>query len=187
VRRTVELLSNPKKYGFPVKLEANDSRSALLSIDDSLVLSLSLELAEFSEAAKAGGGGVDHLAIVSKIQELPYLFSIEKIERQILPILNLVRDELRPSRSSYELDVEFRGTNPFFDVYIARLKPEQVGEFRVILHIASGIQDQKERVEISRTNIHVIATTTDSFKRLADDFILLSPDVKMLTGVQKSA
>jgi hypothetical protein len=187
VSRTVQLLSNPKKYAFPVKLEASDNRSALLSVDNSLVLSISLESAEFSEAAKAGGEGVDHLAIVSKTQELPYRFSIEKIEHQILPILNLVRDELCPSKSSYELDVEFRGANPFFEVYIARLKPEQVGEFRVMLHVASGIQDHKERVEISRTNIHVIAATTDSFKRLADDFILLSPNVKMLTGVQRNA
>jgi hypothetical protein len=183
----VDLLSNSKKYSFPVRVETSDSRSALISIDDSLILSVSLEPAEFSEAATAGGFGMDHMAIVSKTQELPYLFSVEKIEQQILPMFNLVRDGLCPSKCSYELDVEFRGANPFFEVYIARLKPEQVGEFRVVLHIASGMRDHKERVEISRTNVHVIAATTDSFKKLADNFILLSPDVKMLAGVQKNA
>jgi hypothetical protein len=185
--RAIGVLSNPKKYAYPVRIEASDNRSALLSIDNSLLVSASLEMAEFSEASTAGGDEVDHIAVVSKTQELPYRFSVEKIEKQILPLLSIMKDELRPSKSSYELDVAFRGTNPFFEVYIARLRPDQIDDFRVILHVDSGTPNRKERVEISRTNIHVTAASTDSFKRLANDFILLSPDVKMLTGVQKSA
>jgi len=187
LHRALQVLSNPERYAYPIVIEAGDNRSALLSVDDSLLISASLETAEFSEAGRAGGGEMDHFAVVSKIQELPYRFSVEKIEQQILPMLSILRDELRPNKSSYELNVDFRGVNPFFQVYIARLRPEQIGDFRVVLRVDSGTPDRKERVEISKTNVHVTAASTDSFKRLADDFILLSPNVRMLTGVQKNA
>ena len=187
IQRALDVLSNADRYAWPVKVENSNDRSALLSVDNSLFLSASLETAELSEASKAGGSGVDHFAVVSKTQELPYRFSVEKIEKQILPMLSILKDELRPNKSSYELEVDFRGVNPFFDVYVARLRPDQVGDFCVVLHVASGTPDRKERVEISRTNVHVVAASTDSFRRLADDFILLSPNVKMLTGVPKNA
>jgi hypothetical protein len=187
IQRVTELLSAPERYAYSVRTETSDNRSVLLSIDNSLLVSLSLELAEFAEASAAGGKESDHVAVLSKTQELPFRFSIEKIERQILPLLSVLRDELRPVRSSYELDVDFRGANPFFEVYISKLKPEQVGDFKVVLHVASSAPNRKERVEISKSNVHVIAASTDSFRRLAADFILLSPDVKMLTGVQKNA
>lgn len=187
IPHAVAVLTNSQRFSYPTRVETSDDRSALLTVDDSLVISLSFEPAEFAEASRAGGTEVDHVTVLSKTQELPFQFSVEKIDQMILPMLSILKDELRPSRSSYDLNVDFRGSNPFFEVYISKLKPEQVGEFSVVLHVPCGAPNRKERVEISKSNVHVIAASTDSFRRLASDFILLSPDVKMLAGVKKSA
>jgi len=182
MENVLTFLCDPKSFSMQVRVESRNSRQAIVTIDGSLVLTLSLELQEFSEANLAGGEDKAHFAVVSRILELPYRYSVEKIQRQIVPLLTVLAARLAASHSSFELDVEFRGKNPFFEVYIAHLRPEQIDDFRVTLHVDSTSPSRKDRVEIASKHVHITATSTDSLTRLASDFILLSPDVKVLLG-----
>jgi hypothetical protein len=119
--------------------------------------------------------------------EVSYGHARKKIETQIIPVVLALKDFLKPESSSYDLNVDFPDRNPFFAVYIAHLKAEQIGDFRVLLHLdAYSRSPRPESVEISRQNLHVTALSTDSFKELALDFILLSADTKMLAGAKLS-
>jgi hypothetical protein len=178
----ISFLCDPKTFSMQVRVESHSSRQAIVTIDGSLVLTFSLELQEFSEANLAGGEDKAHFTVVSRVLELPYRYSVEKIQRQIVPLLTVLAARLSAAHSSFELDVEFRGKNPFFEVYIAHLKPEQIDDFRVTLHVDSTSPTRKDRVEIASKHVHITATSTDSLTRLASDFILLSPDVKVLLG-----
>lgn len=178
----VDFLCSRNSFSIPVRIESRNSRQAILTIDGSLVLTFSLELQEFSEANQAGGAPTSHFTVISRILELPYRYSVDKIQRQIVPLLTVVGRQLSAYHSSFELDVEFRGKNPFFEVYVAHLKPEQIDDFRVMLHVDSTCPSRKDRIEIAAKHVHISATSTESLTRLASDFILLSPDVKVLLG-----
>jgi hypothetical protein len=182
LKQIIAFLSDPKSFSMPICVESQNSRQAIVTIDGSLVLTFTLELQEFSEANLAGGKDTAHFTVLSRVLELPYRYSVEKIQKQVVPLLTVLASQLTPARSSFELEVEFRGKNPFFQVYIAHLKPDQIDDFRVTLHVDSASPTRKDRVEIASKHVHISATSTDSLTRLASDFILLSPDVKVLLG-----
>jgi len=181
IRVLVEFLKQPENLKFPVKVDFQGDREAQIEIDGTLVLRLSFESRELSRLRK------DHLQITSKTIEVPYGQAKRKINTLIVPILSAAKRCVRPDSDSYELDVDFSGPNPFFAVYIAHLRPRQVGDFRVVLHLDTYVPARAEKVEISRERLHITALSTDSFVHLAEDFILLSPDLKMLAGVRHGA
>jgi hypothetical protein len=96
-------------------------------------------------------------------------------------VLQAINDVLKADSSSFELDVQFLKKNPFFAIYIAHLRPDQVQEYKVILHVdGSHPSGKPEKVEISKEKVHVTSKTTDGFRHMAEQFVLLSPDLKML-------
>jgi len=53
----------------------------------------------------------------------------------------------------------------------------------VILHVDGGHPTGKaETVEITKQKVHVTARTPHSFQSIAEQFVLLSPDLRMLRG-----
>jgi hypothetical protein len=163
-----------KDFRFPIKIEREDNLTAQVDVDDTLVLNIQLDPHNFSRE-------LDHITVLSKVMEVSYGHAKRKLDTQIIPVLQAISDVLRPENSSFELDVQFLGRNPFFAVYIAHLKPEQVQDYRVVLHVDGGHASGKtENVEITKEKIHVTTQTTNSFRSIAEQFVLLSPDLKLL-------
>jgi hypothetical protein len=177
-----QFLRDSEKFRFSVKVDYSNEREVQIEVEKTLTLKVTFDPAVLS----ATGNGT--LTIVSKTMEVSYGHARRKIETQIVPVILALKDFLKPEASSYDLDVDFPERNPFFAVYIAHLQPEQIGDFRVVLHLEAFSHTRRaEKVEISRQNLHVTALSTDSFKQLALDFILLSVDTKMLAGAKVGA
>jgi hypothetical protein len=156
-------------------VEREDSVSTQVEIDQTLPLNIQFEPAHFAEDA------LDHLTIVSRVMEVSYGHAKKKLQQQIVPVLQAINDVLKADNSSFELDVKFMKQNPFFAVYIAHLRPDQVKDYKVVLHVdGSHPSGKPEKVEITKEKVHVTTKTTDSFRHVAEQFVLLSPDLKML-------
>ncbi len=164
-----------KDFRFPVKVEKEDALTAQIEVDQTLILNVQLDPQFISEDQRG------HFTIVSKVMEVSYGHAKKKLDTQIIPVLQAIGDVLRPENGSFELDVQFLRRNPFFAVYIAHLRPDQVQDYRVVLHVDSGHPTGRaEKVEITKERVHVTAQTTNSFRTIAEQFVLLSPDLKML-------
>ncbi|HEY3769932.1 MAG TPA: hypothetical protein VGN44_14755 [Candidatus Angelobacter sp.] len=162
-------------FRFASKIEREDLTSAQIEIDQTLFLTVQFEPSHFSEDS------LDHLTVVSRVMEVSYGHAKKKIQQQIIPVLQAINDLLKADNCSFELDVQFIKKNPFFAVYIAHLRPEQVQDYRVVLHVdGSHSSGKHEKVEITKEKVHVTAKTPDGFRHLAEDFVLLSPDLRML-------
>jgi hypothetical protein len=173
-------LQDSGRFKFPVRLEYKNQREAQVEIDDTLTLKIAVNPQGVFDDTKG------HISILSKTLEVSYGHAKRKIDLQIIPVLSAIRDFLNPESSSYELNVDFNHKNPFFAIYIAHLKPEQVGDFRVLLYLNAYSQSPRaEKAEISKDSVHITSQSTDSLKQLALDFILLSPDLTMLTGARQ--
>jgi hypothetical protein len=163
------------EFRFPTKVERQDTLSAQVEVDQTLTLNIQFEPAQTSEDQS------DHLTVISKVMEVSYGHAKKKLDSQIVPVLQAINDVLKPENASFELDVQFLRRNPFFAVYIAHLRPEQVQDYRVMLHVDAGHATGKtEKVEITKERVHVTAKTTNAFRSIAEQFVLLSPDLKML-------
>jgi hypothetical protein len=164
-----------KDFRFTCKVEREDSVSAQIEIDQTLPLSMQFEPAHFAEDT------LGHLTVVSRVMEVSYGHAKKKLQQQIMPVLQAINDILKADNSSFELDVQFLKKNPFFAVYIAHLRPDQIHDYKVVLHVdGSHSSGKHEKVEITKEKVHVTAKTPDSFRHMAEQFVLLSPDLKML-------
>jgi hypothetical protein len=182
IQELIRFFQDREKFRFAVKTDYFNEREVQAEIDRTLTLKISFDPASLSASEKG------HLSIISKPLEVSYGHARRKIENQIVPVLLALKNFLKPEDASYDLNVDFPDRNPFFAVYIANLKPEQLGDFRVLLHLDSYSPSLlSERVEISRNNLHLTALSTDSFKKLALDFILLSADTRILAGAKVGA
>lgn len=171
----IQFMSDRTRFKFPIQIDFQNAREAQVQIDETLIVRLSYDPAEDVPDATA------HVTVLSKTIEVSYGYTKTKLATQIIPVLGALKTFLAPENSSYELNVDFTGANPFFAVYVNHLKPQQIGEFKVVLHLdAYSATPRAEKVEISSKSLHLTASSTDSFNKLALDFILLSPDVKML-------
>jgi hypothetical protein len=173
VRHLIEHFQS-EDFRFSVKVEKETSLTAQLDVDQTLTLDVQLD-PQLSDDQQC------HFTVISKVMEVSYGHAKKKLDSQIVPVLQAVNDVLRPESSSFELDVQFLGRNPFFAVYISHLRPEQVQDYRVVLHVDGGHSTGRtEKVEITKEKVHVTAKTTNAFRRIAEQFVLLSPDLKLL-------
>ncbi len=162
-------------FRFSTKVERQDSLTAQVEVDQTLTINIQFVPEQVCEDQ------CDHFTVISKVMEVSYGHAKKKLDCQIVPVLQAISDVLKPENASFELDVQFLRRNPFFAVYIAHLRPEQVQDYRVVLHVDGGHSTGKtEKVEITKERVHVTARTTNAFRSIAEQFVLLSPDLKLL-------
>ncbi len=175
------LESKLKTSKFKIKLVGQNNREKNFEIDDTLFISV---VYSGGDSFSNDINGESYIDIISKTIEVSYGHAKEKLEKQIEPLLMSLNDIIKPERRSFELNVEFvRKLNPFFNVYIANLSPSQIEDFRVVLHVdGNSPNGLKDIVVISSNKLRITAESTNSFKKLAQDFILLTPDTRLLIG-----
>src|SRR5579864_8489622 len=117
------------QFKFVATIDYCNDREVQAEIDKTLILRIGFDPAAISPT------GRDHISIISKSLEVSYGHARRKIETQIVPVMLALKNFLNPDAVSYDLNVDFPDKNPFFAVYVANLKPEQIGDFRVVLHL----------------------------------------------------
>lgn len=107
-----------------------------------------------------------------------YQDSTRIIDNALLPLLGIIDRLVNPERSFYTMNIEFdEKKNPFYGLYVQRFKPEEITSFRVNLLIKD--YQEKDIVEISKSSISISAQNDNAFQKLAQEFLSLSPDLKM--------
>ena len=170
-------LKDRDSFRFPVSIDYSKGLEAQVEIDETLIVRLSYAPPEPPHWTT----GV--VTVTSKTLEVAYGQARRKLNEQIIPVIQELERILRPERAFYELNVAFIKGNPFFALYIAHLKPDQIGDFRVRLQMGKYPgATARDTVEISRDSMQVVAISTNSFKEIAASFIMLSPDLRSLRG-----
>lgn len=84
------------------------------------------------------------------------------LEGQLMPLLERLRDLLRPSSVVYSLRVDLPGDNPFFGLYADQLKLHHVQDFKIELQIPTN--SHPTRVRVGTDRMIVIADTLENFR-----------------------
>ena len=159
-----------------VKIMHRNNQSLNFVIDETLNLYLDYENSKFVNKTK------DIVNICFPTFEISCNNSEKKLNEEIVPLLEKFKDYFKPDSSSYTLNIDFMGKNPFYSVFIDHIRLEQIDDFNVNLHFDKySLDNRKDRVTIKKDEIHIISVALNNFKELAKDFIFLSPDLaKML-------
>lgn len=179
-----ELDAKLKDSRFKIKTLRGNNREREFQIDDSLYVTVHLGMATDSPDEVPD---VDHIAVTSRVMEVSYGYAKTRLETQIQPFLSLLDSVLKPDSHSFELNVDFMGDgNPFFNVFIANLPASKVEDFRVVLHVdGNSPSANKDRIVISSKKIKITADSPASFNKLAQDYLLLTPDTRHLVGARE--
>jgi hypothetical protein len=130
---------------------------------------------------KFTGLDYDFLSLELPKVEVGYNDANNKLTNEIAPWLEECLSFFKPENQSYELQVEFDGSNPFFSAYIKHLKPELVDDFQIRLRAKSDkINSQADSILIDKEKIHITSRSINAMKELAKDFLLFSPQIKKL-------
>jgi len=91
------------------------------------------------------------------------------IEQRITPVLEAIEKGASISDKIYWLTVYFGNINPYFGLYMRRIKPEQVAEMNI--QIGSG---DEEQVNISKQKLTIKNTSLVDLQHSARKFLTLS-------------
>lgn len=109
----------------------------------------------------------------------------EKLEREIVPILDAIRNAVRSKREAYTLNIDFMGANPFYSRYMQHLRADDISDFRIALQVNTYTAGAAcEQVEINRTGVAIVAQTSTSLNALAKDFLFQSANLGRILPLQ---
>lgn len=156
------------------KIKHSTNQSLSLTIKDSLAIEMEYEDKDSFSREK------DIVELSLPSFEISYNYSQHKLDKEIIPVLEALKDHFRPSNSSYVLNVNFLGKNPFYAVFIDHLKLEQIDDFNVTLNIGEYSCKAKDLVSIRKDELSITTRALGALKELAKDFIFLSPNTDKL-------
>ena len=155
---------------FSARTEYESQTTVTLCLGDKLVFSLTVDPIE---------GEID---LQTKFVEVTFASAEDKLDRVFAPLLEKLKNELRPSRDSYELDLRFSDSNPFYALYISRLRPEQIDKFNITILPAGMGHGDLQSVVVTKDVVTVAAVSTSAFIELAKKFVLLRASSSLLKG-----
>jgi len=166
-----------KNTRFAIKIKNKNDREIELLVNETITLRVAFTPENESFLNH------NQIDITSNKIEVSYNHTKHKLETEIEPLLQLFDDWFKSDSRSYQFNVDFMKDNPFFNVYIANLSQSKVEDFKVILHVdGNSPKSKSDRIEISSRNMRITADSTNSFKKLAENFVMLTPDTKLLIG-----
>lgn len=101
-----------------------------------------------------------------------------KLEKEILPLVEIFQSILQARHTSYSLGINFLGFNPFYSRYLKNLKADAIDNFRINLVVNESKVGVRDSVEINKDGVSIVANSLTSLKKLAEDFIFQSPNLK---------
>ena len=129
----------------------------------------------------------DAVVITMPASEIDYRKSEDKMNREIAPLLETFASHYRPERSSYTLNVAFVNGNPFFSVFTNHVNRKNIDSFGITFLLDKYcVKPDKDKVSISKNELHISTKSIVGLKELAKDFISLSPSLNAhLCGMDK--
>lgn len=168
----VTFLTDGQQFRNPAQVRHLGAQTTFLYTHSGLNLTLSSESKSLSFDALA------HIQVSISKLELPTRYSVKKLDEQILPLLSSIRQFLGVGNSAFELELSFEEGNPFFSIYIAHLRPEQIDDFHVVLTLPSSQPERDDRIDIRKQSLSISASSVENLAKLAHDFILLTPNLQ---------
>ena len=112
-------------------------------------------------------GGVDDSEVSISVAPVTvgYRNSRRFLDKELLPLLERCSTELRASRALYGLKVGFPGANPFYGIYIQRLRLSSVREFKIEFQL-SPLQGSG-RIVVGKKGIEVVSESVSGLRSAA--------------------
>lgn len=110
--------------------------------------------------------------------EIGYRASKQKISREIAPLLESIKKGISVDMESYSLNIEFRNRNPFMGLFVKHLKYDEIENFQIDFASRKYCPEGKsDRISVSKKSMHIMTSSVNSLKELANDFITLSTEL----------
>lgn len=93
----------------------------------------------------------------------------DRLEREIMAILEAIEDAIRPTARDYGLTIYFDGKNPYYGFFLRRLAASAIQSFHVDLTVKAGL------VTVSKERLAITTRSKDSFRDLVAHYLALSP------------
>jgi len=99
------------------------------------------------------------------------------IEKELLPLANLIEMVIQPKRKNYSLSILFdKVENPYFGLYVEWMRPEAIKRFEVVAVIEN--YSEKATIRVWEEGISLSVNSATTFQTLSKNFLELSPDLK---------
>jgi len=174
MQKVKEDIVNGKLLSAGTKIKHSTKQSLSLVVKDSLAIEMEYENKDSFKREK------DMIELSFPFFEVSCNYSRHKLDKEIVPILETLKDHFLPSNSSYVLNVNFLGKNPFYTVFIDHLRLDQIDDFNVTLNIGEYSCNSKDLVSIRKDEISITTRALSALKELAKDFIFLSPNTNKM-------
>lgn len=168
-------LLDGKHLRQPARISGSTPLTLNFSINDSMHFFVELHHKQHT------GADFDCLAIRLATIEIGSNSAKAKLEKEVIPFLEKIQTLIRPETSSYTLNIDFLGANPFYSRYMQHLRSDAISDFRINLQVDRYTTDSEaERVQINKAGVHIEARSINSLKELAQDFLFQSPNLSKL-------
>jgi len=135
--------------------------------------SLRFFLASIPDFAQDDDSVVRTLCVQVSNLIIPYRIFKNKINNEIIPIIQSITEFIKPSAEKYEAKIKFSKINPYFGYFVRKLDFPNVVTFTCdILEYSVGGQEQnitihKEHLEIVTNNLHALDILSQKYVNLS--------------------
>lgn len=135
------------------------------------------EITSYSDPAEAlglelGSETKRSIHVQMREKEVTYRTSLNCLDRFLAPMLEAIERSLSPSATTYSLSVVFQKPNPFFGLYVRRLKLAHIADFRVTFDVKSG--GSGTNVKILKDVLQITTSSRDALMMMSRKYLCLS-------------
>lgn len=172
ISKLKDFMLNKALFRRPVKILSESNLTLVFSVSETLHFTMELHKQSHSDSSHSAIG-----LKLSKI-EIGSNSALRKLEKEILPIIDSIQNQIKPATFAYNLNVDFLGANPFYSRYMQHIKGDAIADFRLTLHLDDyTCSSEGEMVEINKDKLHIVAHSLNGLKELARDFLFQSPNL----------
>jgi hypothetical protein len=101
--------------------------------------------------------------------EVSYRRSKDIIEKEISKLFELIQTKIKPDSRRFGLKIEFKGSNPYYGLYVKRMNVDDVQGFNITFKV------ENDRVAITKTCLEINTDSIQNLSILSKEYITLSP------------
>jgi hypothetical protein len=158
------------KAVFPsIKFKENSRYQKTIQIND-----FTFFIRESLDSSSSLLGNEDSVSIHIEIAKvtIPFRQTEDVLDRDILPIFNLVEKSLLPQTSKYILDINYGKNNPFYGLYVKRLPIDKIMKFSC--EISEDIAGNKTYITIGAKKVTIISNNSNNLSFVSRKYLLMS-------------
>lgn len=123
-------------------------------------------------------GSVEESLLRLDVHRLPTTFRTAEalLDEQLVPLLHDIEARSGSGKSTYHLAIDFNGTNPFYGLFVRRLRSSAVDTFKVVL------RGERETVHINQETVTVQSESVATLRKVAANYLALGSGEIPLVG-----